>query len=218
MANNLKQYDGQQVLRSVFDPVNNRLRVDSEITGQIGQLEMILDHQEDSIRLGDGTNLTSVTASGELFVRDADLNTTLTSIDTKLVDGTDIGDVTINNTNTDPVFISESAHEADVSLASGQSMGSDFTSSSIDAINYSRGVFRATWTGADQEDATFVIEVSSDNTNWSQVGESGTAIGADSAETQHWQVLEFPARYMRMAYTANSVTTGTFDLTFAGRL
>ena len=56
-----------------------------------------LSHSQDSVRLGDGTNLTSVNGSGELQVRDDDLNTTLSSLNTKLVDGTDIGDVTVNN-------------------------------------------------------------------------------------------------------------------------
>lgn len=56
-----------------------------------------LDHAQDSVRLGDGTNLTNVNASGELQVRDDDANTALSSLDGKFVDGNDIGDVTINN-------------------------------------------------------------------------------------------------------------------------
>ena len=84
MANNLKNLDGQQVLRSVYDETDNSLRVNAQIRAQIGQLEIILDHTEDTVRLGDGTNLTSVTASGELQVRDNDLNTTASSINGKL--------------------------------------------------------------------------------------------------------------------------------------
>jgi len=56
-----------------------------------------LDHAQDSVRLGDGTNLTNVNASGELQVRDDDANTALSSLYGKFVDGNDIGDVTINN-------------------------------------------------------------------------------------------------------------------------
>jgi len=67
------------------------------ITIDNATISVDLDHTEDSVRLGDGTNLTTVNASGELQVRDDDANTALTSIDGKLVDGNDIGDVTINN-------------------------------------------------------------------------------------------------------------------------
>jgi len=56
-----------------------------------------LSHTQDSVRLGDGTELVNVNASNELQTRDDDANTSLTSIDGKLVDGNDIGDVTVNN-------------------------------------------------------------------------------------------------------------------------
>lgn len=63
-----------------------------------------LTHVSDSVKIGDGTEFAAVNASNELQVRDDDANTSLstiagdtTSIDAKLVDGNDIGDVTINN-------------------------------------------------------------------------------------------------------------------------
>lgn len=62
MANNLKQYDAFQVLRSVFDIDKNCLRVcvvDGASGG--GPIEVIIDHTSDSIRLGDGTTLTTGT-------------------------------------------------------------------------------------------------------------------------------------------------------------
>jgi hypothetical protein len=58
-----KLYDGFQVLKSVFDPDKNCLRVcvvDGS-SGGGGPIEVIIDHTTDSIRLGDGTTLTTVT-------------------------------------------------------------------------------------------------------------------------------------------------------------
>ena len=43
-----------------------------------------LSHTNDSVRLGDGTNLTVVTANGELKVKDSDLLTEVESVDSRL--------------------------------------------------------------------------------------------------------------------------------------
>ena len=64
MANNLKQLDAFQVIRSAYDPVENRLRVDAQLSGSIGEIDVNIDHTEDSIRLGDGTNFLTSTTSG----------------------------------------------------------------------------------------------------------------------------------------------------------
>lgn len=57
--------DSSQVLPRVFDEANGRLRVDANATlSTSGQLEVILDHTEDSVRLGDGTNYITSTVSG----------------------------------------------------------------------------------------------------------------------------------------------------------
>ena len=61
MANNLSQLDANQVLRSAYDDSLNRLRVDSSISASIGAVEVIIDHVDDSIRLGDGVSLVSTT-------------------------------------------------------------------------------------------------------------------------------------------------------------
>lgn len=58
MANNLKQLDGFQVLKSVYSPSTNCLRV-CVVEGSTGGgsgFEVIITHTDDSIRLGDGTN------------------------------------------------------------------------------------------------------------------------------------------------------------------
>jgi hypothetical protein len=58
MAVDLKPYDFPQVLRSVFEVEDNCLRV--KVIGNSGgggpELEVAIDHTEDSIRLGDGRN------------------------------------------------------------------------------------------------------------------------------------------------------------------
>jgi hypothetical protein len=57
--------DSSQVLNRVFDEDNGRLRVDANATlSTSGQLEVVIDHTEDSIRLGDGTNFITSTSSG----------------------------------------------------------------------------------------------------------------------------------------------------------
>lgn len=48
--------------------------------GSIGPVEVIITHQDDSIRLGDGTNLTDVTVNGELEVFDEGTHTRLDTI------------------------------------------------------------------------------------------------------------------------------------------
>lgn len=69
MPNNLKGYDAFQVLRSVFDVDKNCLRVCvvDGTTGGGGGFEVIIDHTNDSIRLGDGTNfISSTTVLGKI--------------------------------------------------------------------------------------------------------------------------------------------------------
>lgn len=58
MAVDLKKYDFPQVLRSVFDDDANTLRV-SVVSGGGGggTMEVLVNHVDDSIRLGDGTTL-----------------------------------------------------------------------------------------------------------------------------------------------------------------
>lgn len=50
----------------------------------LNDIEVALDHANDSVRLGDGTNLTVVTANGELKVKDTDALAKLADIETIL--------------------------------------------------------------------------------------------------------------------------------------
>lgn len=82
MAVDLKKYDFPQVLRSVFEVEDNCLRVKTinSSGGGGGQLEVLITHTEDSIRLGDGTNyITSTNVSGK---NGLDVNLINTSLST----------------------------------------------------------------------------------------------------------------------------------------
>lgn len=63
---NVTQLDQQQIIQRSFDSDNDRLRVDAEVSVVIGTIDVNIQHTEDSIRLGDGTNyLTSSQVSGK---------------------------------------------------------------------------------------------------------------------------------------------------------
>lgn len=68
MANNLNRLDGFQVLKSVYAPSTNSLRV-TVVEGSTGDgsgFEVIISHTDDSIRLGNGTTFfTSTTVSSK---------------------------------------------------------------------------------------------------------------------------------------------------------
>lgn len=66
MPNNMTKFDAFQVLRSVYDIGNNSLRVTvvEGTTGGGAGFEVIISATDDSIRLGDGTQLTTTTLVG----------------------------------------------------------------------------------------------------------------------------------------------------------
>lgn len=74
----------QQIFQSAFDPDLERLRVDTSATVEAGQMEVVITHVSDSIRLGDGTTLAGVTLDNELKISDSAARSSLSSIDTKL--------------------------------------------------------------------------------------------------------------------------------------
>lgn len=103
MANNLKNYDGQQVLRSVFDVEKNCLRVcvvDGTTGGGDG-FEVIITHTSDSIRLGNGTSFfTSSTVLGKIGLDVAIIN----DVDIRQLDAS-IDNVAIHDANGDELGI-----------------------------------------------------------------------------------------------------------------
>lgn len=63
MANNLTKFDADQVIRSVYDEDSNSLNTNATIDAG-GGIEVIINHEDDSIRLGDGTNFLTSTTVG----------------------------------------------------------------------------------------------------------------------------------------------------------
>ncbi len=66
--NGMSLLDMGQIVKRVYDPTNDELRVQANITTNIsGAQEVLISQVDDSIRLGDGTNLvTSTTVSSHV--------------------------------------------------------------------------------------------------------------------------------------------------------
>ena len=131
MPNNLKGYDGFQVLRSVFDVDQNCLRVCIVSGGSGGpSTEVIIDHTNDSIRLGDGTNLITATVDGSKVGLDVNILNTPT-VTTPIITNITYG--TINseqshlfNTNTKRFLVRvRGSAKMNISFTSGQT-GSNY--------------------------------------------------------------------------------------------
>lgn len=60
----ISKLDANQVLQHAYDDANQRLRVDAEVTATIGEVECLIDQSNDSIKIGDGTNLITATTVG----------------------------------------------------------------------------------------------------------------------------------------------------------
>jgi len=56
--------DFQQVIRNIYDEATNRIRTDTATVLDGGDLDVLIVHTEDSIRLGDGTNFITSTTIG----------------------------------------------------------------------------------------------------------------------------------------------------------
>ena len=130
MANNLKQLDANQVLRSAYDPVTNRLRTDATVETTIGTVEVIIDHENDSIKLGDGTDLfTSTTVGSDIGLDVNIINSELT------VNATDF-DIRNLSSSQDNVAIRDSAgDELDVNSDGSIDVNVNPTNPVVDVIN-----------------------------------------------------------------------------------
>ncbi len=121
-------YDGANVQAISVDSSGNvQTELASAIpagTNNIGDVDVLTqparDDGTDSIRLGDGTDLTDVTASGELEVSDATTHTSLSSIDGKL---NSLGQKTMANSM--PVVIASDQSSVDVDVVSALPAGTN---------------------------------------------------------------------------------------------
>lgn len=60
--------DSAQVLQHAFDDSTRSLRVNTEATVVAGALEVAIDHETDSIKLGDGNRFAEITSDNALKV------------------------------------------------------------------------------------------------------------------------------------------------------
>lgn len=75
--------DPGQCIQQSFDPINDRIRVDAQVSVTLGLVEVIISHTNDSIRLGDGTSLVTATTVGPKVGIDVNLiNTSPISVTT----------------------------------------------------------------------------------------------------------------------------------------
>jgi hypothetical protein len=58
------QLDPGQIIKRSFDEANDRIRVDASVSVSAASQEVVIDHSDDSIKLGDGTNLVTATVIG----------------------------------------------------------------------------------------------------------------------------------------------------------
>lgn len=68
MSGPYTQLDQNQILQRAFDESKDELKVQTEATIVAGAMEVAINDSDDSIRLGDGTNLTNVNPDGALRV------------------------------------------------------------------------------------------------------------------------------------------------------
>lgn len=56
--------DPGQIIKRSYDEANDRIRVDASITVSAATQEVVIDHADDSIRIGNGTSLITATTIG----------------------------------------------------------------------------------------------------------------------------------------------------------
>lgn len=185
--------------------------------------EIVIDHTNDSIRLGDGTNfITSTDVGGK---QGLDVNIINTELDIEL-DHTDGDSVQLGDgTNTITATTEGSKVGLDINqietaelttMTSSTSMGSDFNTSGVLVDSYRSGSIIFTWSGSNSTRPTLVIEVSHDDTNYAELNGSGKQL-KDASGTDGWQIKDFDFKYYRLAYTANTATTGSITATLFGK-
>lgn len=105
----------------------------------------------------------------------------------------------------------------ELSVVSSQDASSNYTSSSINVQSYSSGSLIATWTGFDSSVGTFDLEGSNDESNWAVISNAGVRISETPSGVFAWEFISFSFSFIRVVYTANTVSSGSFDLRIYGK-
>lgn len=151
---NIKDDDGNQLEINSDGSVNTNVEVDAA--------------DGDNIAINDSITGKSaeVNTNRELQTRDNDTNTTLTSINSKLVSGNDIGDVTVNNPISNPV---------QTQLGNGASIIASTTIGSDTLLTVKKG-----------EDPTFYLRIDKPNSSTTFIGKTYDLNALTSAPV--WQI------------------------------
>lgn len=97
-------------------------------------------------------------------------------------------------------------------LASATSMGASFNSASQQLVQEVVCCIQAVFTGT--PNGTFKLQISNDNTNWSDYTGSDYAI--TTAGNVAWNVSNIGFNYLRVVYTRSS-GTGSCSITISGK-
>jgi hypothetical protein len=96
----------------------------------------------------------------------------------------------------------------ETSLFNSQPMSSDFVSRSLEPEDFFTLSMTFTWAGVDANTGTILIEVCDEDGDWNetQTSSSYTISGSEGVKILKYKYIDF--RYLRVSYTANTVTTG----------
>ena len=97
--------------------------------------------------------------------------------------------------------------DADVSMAS------DFTTPAIEVLYFDMGSMEAKWTGADATDGVLSVQASNNDIDWCDL-EDQTRTVDGAADHQLCGFPQYPFRYLRWSFTANSNTSGTINFRY----
>ena len=98
------------------------------------------------------------------------------------------------------------------------SMGADFATAPFQVTEFNTLTVELKWSGVDALDSTAIIQLSLNGNDWNNIKSDDNLLTLDTvADVQIWEILEITGRYYRLAYTANSVTSGSAEvLKFGG--
>lgn len=99
------------------------------------------------------------------------------------------------------------------------SLAADFESAPIDVSGFSQGNIHIIWTGAVGTDGAAKIQASADGQNWNDYGSDRTVLTIDEAENiQLFLITVFGGRFIRLKYTANTMSAGTAQMFFSAEV
>lgn len=115
--------DQNQILQRVYDEANDRLRVDTSATIEAGQMEVSINHVDDSIKIGDGTDFLLVNPDGSLSTKILDSSGAAITGASNGVAGKQVIHVQTPDTTTSSVNFNGLASTIMVSVAGLNSVG-----------------------------------------------------------------------------------------------